>query len=100
MALRQRLIRWHTCLVSIGAEASSKDSCREIELLAKEAALAVGRLMEDLENDTERAAAMEGSGGVANRSMSSAARLGLLDRARACSINSRSRYSSPKVTDA
>ena len=64
MAFRQRLIRWHKCLVSIGAEASSKDSCREIELLAKEAALAVGRLMDDLEHHTERAAAMEGSGEV------------------------------------
>ncbi len=64
MAFRQRLIRWHKCLVSIGAEASSKDSCREIELLAKEAALAVGRLIDNLEHHTERAAAMEGSGEV------------------------------------
>jgi len=62
MALRQRLIRWHKSLVSIGAEASSNDSCREIGLLANEAALAVGRLMDDLEHNTERAVAMEGSG--------------------------------------
>ncbi|HXQ67764.1 MAG TPA: hypothetical protein VN980_14400 [Alphaproteobacteria bacterium] len=42
MAFRQMLVRWHKSLVSIGAEASSKDSCREIGLIAKEAALAVG----------------------------------------------------------